>query len=80
MKTSNHLPIARGEGANLYDYQGNRYLDMVSSWWVTIHGHANSYIASKVYEQLSTLEQVIFAGFTHLPAITLSERLLQLLP
>ena len=80
MKTSNHLPIARGEGANLYDYQGNRYLDMVSSWWVTIHGHANSYIASNVYEQLSTLEQVIFAGFTHLPAITLSERLLQLLP
>ena len=80
MKTSTHLPIARGEGSYLFDFAENRYLDMVSSWWVTIHGHANSYIASKVYEQLTTLEQVIFAGFTHLPAIILSERLLTLLP
>lgn len=80
MKTSTHLPIVRGKDAYLFDMEGNRYLDMVSSWWVTLHGHSNSYIADKVYEQLNTLEQVIFAGFTHLPAITLSERLLELLP
>ena len=80
MKTSTHLPIVSGKDAYLFDMEGNRYLDMVSSWWVTLHGHSNSYIADKVYEQLNTLEQVIFAGFTHLPAITLSERLLELLP
>jgi len=80
MKTSTHLPIVRGKDAYLFDMEGNRYLDMVSSWWVNLHGHSNSYIADKVYEQLNTLEQVIFAGFTHLPAITLSERLLELLP
>ncbi|MGO1242926.1 adenosylmethionine--8-amino-7-oxononanoate transaminase [Sphingobacterium sp. JB170] len=80
MKTSFHLPIARGKDAYLYDTDGKAYLDMVSSWWVTLHGHANTYIAEKVYEQLLCLEQVIFAGFTHEPAITLSERLLALLP
>lgn len=80
MKTSVHLPIARAKDAYLYDMEENRYLDMVSSWWVTLHGHSNSYIAEKVYEQLTKVEQVIFAGFTHEPAIRLSERLLALLP
>lgn len=80
MKTSIHLPIQRGEGAYLYDVDGNRYLDMICSWWVTLHGHAHPYIARKVYQQLQTLEQVIFAGFTHPGAIQLSERLLGLLP
>lgn len=80
MKTSLHLPIERGEGAYLFDYNGQRYLDMVSSWWVSIHGHANPYIAERLYKQLLTLEQVIFAGFTHEPAVQLSERLLAMLP
>lgn len=80
MKTTTHLPIVKGEDAYLYDAQGKKYLDMVSSWWVTLHGHANRYIADKVYEQLCRLEQVIFAGFTHEPAVVLSERLLALLP
>lgn len=74
------VPIVRGEGAYLYDDKGNRYIDAISSWWVTLHGHAHPYIAQKVSEQLHTLEQVIFAGFTHEPAIVLSERLLELLP
>ncbi|WP_129020706.1 adenosylmethionine--8-amino-7-oxononanoate transaminase [Edaphocola flava] len=74
------VPIVRGEGAYLYDDKENRYIDAISSWWVTLHGHANPYIARKVSEQLHTLEQVIFAGFTHEPAIVLSERLLELLP
>lgn len=74
------IPIVRGQGAYLYDDTGKRFIDAISSWWVTLHGHAHPYIAQKVSEQLQTLEQVIFAGFTHEPAIQLSERLLQLLP
>lgn len=77
---SDIIPIVRGEGAYLYDDMGNRYIDAVSSWWVTLHGHAHPYIATRVYQQLQTLEQVIFAGFTHEPAIQLSENLLKLLP
>lgn len=80
MKTAYPVPIVKGEGAAIYDAAGKRYIDAVSSWWVTLHGHAHPYIAKKVYEQLTTLEQVIFAGFTHPNAITLSERLLALLP
>ena len=74
------VPIIKGEGAYLYDANGKQYIDAVSSWWVTLHGHAHPYIAKKVSEQLLQLEQVIFAGFTHKPAIELSERLLSLLP
>lgn len=80
MKGASIIPIVRGEGAYLYDADGKRYIDAVSSWWVTLHGHANKYIAEKVSRQLYTLEQVIFAGFTHPAAISLSEALLQLLP
>ncbi|MGM7552125.1 adenosylmethionine--8-amino-7-oxononanoate transaminase [Myroides odoratimimus] len=81
MKTAqNIIPIVRGEGSYLYDANGKRYIDAVSSWWVTLHGHSHPYIAQKMTEQLTTLEQVIFAGFTHQPAIELSERLLALLP
>lgn len=76
------LPVAivRGEGVYLYDEQGKRYIDAVSSWWVNLHGHAHPYIARKVAEQLNTLEHVIFAGFTHRPAVELAEKLLQILP
>lgn len=80
MKTTEHIPIVRGEGAYIYDANGTRYIDAVSSWWVTLHGHAHPYIAEKVSTQLSTLEQVIFAGFTHPNAIQLSESLLAILP
>jgi len=80
MKTTEHIPIVTGEGAYIYDAKGTRYIDAVSSWWVTLHGHAHPYIAEKVSAQLCTLEQVIFAGFTHPNAIELSERLLAILP
>lgn len=81
MKTAQDvIPIVRGKGTYLYDDEGKQYIDAVSSWWVTLHGHAHPYITEKVSAQLNTLEQVIFAGFTHKPAIELSERLLQLLP
>lgn len=75
-----HIPIVRGEGVYVYDESGKKYIDAVSSWWVNIHGHAHPHIAAKVAEQLKTLEHVIFAGFTHEPAVQLAERLLPLLP
>ncbi|HEY5328139.1 MAG TPA: adenosylmethionine--8-amino-7-oxononanoate transaminase [Mucilaginibacter sp.] len=74
------IPIVRGEGACLFDENGKRYIDAVSSWWVNIHGHAHPYIAQKVAEQLKKLEHVIFAGFTHQGAVELAERLLDILP
>lgn len=74
------LPIVRGQGSWLFDEAGNGYIDAISNWWVTIHGHAHPYLADKVAEQARRLEQVIFAGFTHEPAVILAERLLQIIP
>jgi adenosylmethionine-8-amino-7-oxononanoate aminotransferase len=55
-------------------------LDAISSWWVNVHGHAHPYIAQKIFEQAQQLEHIIFAGFTHEPAVTLAERLIKILP
>ncbi len=74
------LGIVRAEGALLYAEDGRAYLDGTASWWVNLHGHSHPYIAAKVSEQLRTLEHVLFAGFTHQPAVELAERLLALLP
>jgi adenosylmethionine-8-amino-7-oxononanoate aminotransferase len=74
------IPIVRGEGAWLFDENKKKYIDAVSSWWVNIHGHSHPYIAQKVAQQLTQLEHVIFAGFTHPGAVELAERLLQILP
>ena len=74
------VPIARGEGAWLYDFDGRRYLDAVSSWWVNLFGHANPRINAAIAAQLSELEHVILAGFTHRPVVLLSERLAALAP
>ena len=69
------IPIARGQGAWLYDFDGKRYLDAISSWWVNLFGHCNPRINAALREQLETLEHVILAGCTQLPVIELSERL-----
>jgi adenosylmethionine---8-amino-7-oxononanoate aminotransferase len=74
------VPIEKGDGAYLIDTNGKRYLDAISSWWVTVHGHAHPYIAQKLFDQALKIEQVIFAGFTHEPAVQLAERLLPILP
>lgn len=71
--------IDRAEGCTLYAADGKTYIDAISSWWVNIHGHANREIADAIAQQARTMEQVIFAGFTHKPAIQLAERLIQLL-
>jgi adenosylmethionine-8-amino-7-oxononanoate aminotransferase len=74
------LPIVRGEGAWLIDAEGHRYLDGISSWWTNLFGHANPRIAAALAEQARTLEHVIFAGFTHPPAIELAEQLVRITP
>ena len=74
------IAIVKGSGSLLFDDTGKSYIDAISSWWVTLHGHAHPYIAENLYRQALTLEQVIFAGFTHQPAVDLAERLLALLP
>ncbi len=74
------VPVVRGEGAWLVDADGRRYLDCVSSWWTNLFGHANPRIAGAVKAQLDTLEHVIFAGFTHEPALELAEELVRITP
>ncbi len=74
------VPIARGQGAWLYDFDGRRYLDAVCSWWVNLFGHCNPRINAAITEQLNTLEHVMLAGFTHQPVVELSERLISLAP
>lgn len=74
------IPIARGKGVWLYDQEGKRYLDAVSSWWVNLFGHCNPRINAALRDQLETLEHVMLAGFTHEPVVQLSERLSDLAP
>ena len=74
------IPIRAGKGVWLEDFDGKRYLDAISSWWVNLFGHSNPRINQALHEQLGTLEHVLLAGFTHEPVIQLSERLLKLAP
>lgn len=83
MKDYEELPpivVERGEGMYLYDIEGNRYVDVVSSWWCNLLGHCNPRINNAIKKQLYTLEHVIFANFTHKTAITLCEKLAKVLP
>ena len=74
------LKVKSAAGIWLELEDGRQLLDCISSWWVNLHGHAHPKIAAAIYEQAKTLEQVIFAGFTHDPAEQLAEKLLQKLP
>ena len=74
------IPIQRGQGMWLYDFDGKRYLDGVSSWWVNLFGHCNPRINAAIILQLEQLEHVMLAGFTHEPVVELSEKLAQLAP
>jgi len=69
------IPVARASGCWLYDFDGKRYLDAVSSWWVNLFGHGNARINAALREQLETLEHAMLAGFTHETVVELSERL-----
>jgi adenosylmethionine---8-amino-7-oxononanoate aminotransferase len=74
------VPIARGEGVWLHDFEGKRYLDGVSSWWVNLFGHANPRISAAVAAQAGELEHVLLAGFTHAPVVELAEALVGIVP
>lgn len=74
------IPIVRAKGSYLYAENGSAYLDAISSWWVNLHGHAHPYIVEKIKSQAELLEHVIFADFTHAPAVQLASRLLSILP
>lgn len=69
------VAIKRGEGIYIEDFEGNRYLDAISSWWVNLFGHSEPRIARAIADQASELEHLIFAGFTHEPAVRLAERI-----
>jgi len=74
------IPIKSGKGVWLEDFEGRRYLDAISSWWVNLFGHVNPYINERIRAQLERLEHVILAGFTHEPVVELSERLARITP
>ena len=75
-----HIAITKGEGALLWDENGKEYIDAIASWWVNPYGHSNRFIADAIYKQLTTLEHVLFGGFTHEPAVQVAEQLMRLLP
>ncbi|MGI9533112.1 adenosylmethionine--8-amino-7-oxononanoate transaminase [Lutimonas sp.] len=75
-----HLPIVKAEGVWLFDDEGNQYIDGISSWYTCMYGHCNPKIINAVTEQLQALDQVVFSGFTHEPAVELSEKLMKILP
>ncbi|ESU29016.1 bioA protein [Flavobacterium limnosediminis JC2902] len=75
-----HIAISKGEGALLWDENGKEYIDAIASWWVNPYGHSNKFIADAIYKQLTTLEHVLFGGFTHEPAVMVAEKLIPMLP
>ncbi|MDX1542375.1 MAG: adenosylmethionine--8-amino-7-oxononanoate transaminase [Christiangramia sp.] len=74
------LPIKSAKGSILTDEDGKEYIDAISSWYTAVYGHCNSYITDRVAKQMQNLDQVVFSGFTHEPAIELSEALIKILP
>jgi adenosylmethionine-8-amino-7-oxononanoate aminotransferase len=80
-KTAAEFPaIVKGKAALLWDENGKEYIDAIASWWVNPFGHSNQVIADAIYAQLTTLEHVLFGGFTHDKAVILSEKLMEILP
>lgn len=75
-----HPAIVRGKDSLLWDENGNEFIDAIASWWVNPFGHSNQVIADAIYKQLTTLEHVLFGGFTHDKAVLLSEKLMEILP
>jgi adenosylmethionine-8-amino-7-oxononanoate aminotransferase len=75
-----HLAITAAKGVWLHDEDGNSYIDGIASWYTCMYGHCNKYILQKISEQLSKLDQVVFSGFTHEPAVKMSEKLMAILP
>jgi adenosylmethionine---8-amino-7-oxononanoate aminotransferase len=75
-----NIIVTKAEGCYLYTEDNRKIIDAISSWWVNLHGHSHPKIADAIAQQAKKLEHVMFAGFTHEPAIKLAENLLQVLP
>ncbi|WP_028892169.1 adenosylmethionine--8-amino-7-oxononanoate transaminase [Tenacibaculum sp. 47A_GOM-205m] len=74
------LGIVKAKGCILTDEHGNEYIDAISSWYTCMFGHCNDFITNRVYQQMQTLDQIMFSDFTHEPAVKLSEELIKILP
>lgn len=74
------IAITKAKGCVLTDENGNEYIDAIASWYTCMYGHCNEFITNRVSQQMKTLDQVVFSGFTHEPAILLSEELMTILP
>lgn len=74
------IGIVKGKDALLWDESGKEYIDAIASWWVNPFGHSNTFVADAIYKQLTTLEHVLFGGFTHEPAVKVAEKLIPMLP
>ncbi len=74
------IPIVKAKGSVLYGEDGSEYIDGIASWYTSMYGHCNDYVIGKVYDQMQQLDQIVFSGFTHEPAIELSEKLMKVLP
>ncbi|RXG18175.1 adenosylmethionine-8-amino-7-oxononanoate aminotransferase [Leeuwenhoekiella aestuarii] len=73
-------PIVKAKGALLYDEEGKDYVDAISSWYTAMYGHCSDFIIERAHKQMLRLDQIIFSGFTHEPAVELSEKLMVILP
>lgn len=74
------IAITKAKGCVLYDEDGKEYIDGIASWYTCMYGHCNDYLINKVSKQMQELDQVVFSGFTHKPAVELSEKLIEILP
>lgn len=74
------IAITKAKGCILTDEDGNEYIDAIASWYTSMYGHCNNYITNRVATQMQQLDQIVFSGFTHEPAIKLSEELIKILP
>lgn len=74
------IAITKASGCSLFDEDGNEYIDAIASWYTSMYGHCNPFITQKVANQMQTLDHVVFSGFTHEPAVKLSEALIEILP
>lgn len=75
-----HIAITKAKNCLLYDENGNEYIDAIASWYTSMYGHCNGFITQRVSDQMHKLDQIVFSGFTHEPAIKLSEELIKILP
>ncbi|MDP5275471.1 adenosylmethionine--8-amino-7-oxononanoate transaminase [Chengkuizengella axinellae] len=79
-ENQDHVLIEKAKGIYLYDADGNQYYDTVSSWWVNVHGHSHPRIRAAIDQQMSEMDHIMFSGFTHRPAVELSEKLVEITP